>query len=182
MRTKKSKTGNKRNFRDYHSSDYGNEEEEDYGQDYEDENDDFGHENHIKESQRPRKSALDSGDSDFSAEDGAFKSSKRKVRKPDSNEEDKVASNEDTYEEEDPFSPEVDLILADKIVEDNPPQATGCKITDLYLLYNSNIFQLRGTSSLNNFSSVCRKVAQRVPCQIYGAILLAREVDVRAAA
>jgi hypothetical protein len=31
MRAKKPLTGNKRNFRDYHSSDYGNEEEEDYG-------------------------------------------------------------------------------------------------------------------------------------------------------
>lgn len=48
MRSKKTTTGNKRNFRDYHSSDYGNEEEEDYGQDYNDENDDFDNQNDIQ--------------------------------------------------------------------------------------------------------------------------------------
>jgi hypothetical protein len=36
----------------------------------------------------------------------------------------------DTIEEEDPFSPEVDLILADKIVEE--PAPSGCKITNRY--------------------------------------------------
>ncbi len=130
MRTKKTKTGSKRNFRDYHSSDYGNEEEEDYGQDYEEENDDFGHDTRIQESQRPRKTAIDSADSDFSADEAGFKSSKRKTKKPVTNNEDKVDSNEDTFEEEDPFSPEVDLILADKIVEENLAQAPGCKITN----------------------------------------------------
>ena len=45
MRLKKTTTSsNKRNFRDYHSSDYGNEEEEDYGQDYEDDLDEFDNE------------------------------------------------------------------------------------------------------------------------------------------
>ena len=62
---------------------------------------------------------IDSGDSDFSGDEGAFKSSKRKHKRPSSNQEDKLDSNEDTFEEEDPFSPEVDLILADKIVEEN---------------------------------------------------------------
>ena len=45
MRLKKTTTSsNKRNFRDYHSSDYGNEEEEDYGQDYEDDLDESDNE------------------------------------------------------------------------------------------------------------------------------------------
>jgi len=88
MRSKKSTTGNKRNFRDYHSSDYGNEEEEDYGQDYNDENDDFDNHKDSKQSLRPNRGALDSGDSDFSGEEGAFKSSKRKSKRPTSNQED----------------------------------------------------------------------------------------------
>ncbi len=70
-------------------------------------------------SQRPRKTAIDSADSDFSADEAGFKSSKRKTKKLVTNNEDKVDSNEDTFEEEDPFSPEVDLICADKIVEEN---------------------------------------------------------------
>jgi hypothetical protein len=71
---------------------------------------------------------IDSGDSDFSGDEaGAFKSSKRKHKRPSSNQEDKLDSSEDTYEEEDPFSPEVDLILTDKIVEE--PLPSGCKIT-----------------------------------------------------
>lgn len=56
MRSKRSKTGNKRNFRDYHSSDYGNEEEEDYGQELEEDNDDFDRDSRMKEAQRPRRS------------------------------------------------------------------------------------------------------------------------------
>lgn len=130
MRSKKTTTGNKRNYRDYHSSDYGNEEEEDYGQDYNDENDDFDNPNDIQQSQRPRRGAVDSADSDFSGEEGAFKSTKRKPKKSTANQEDKHQSNEDTYEEEDPFSPEVDLILADKVVEE--PVPAGCKITNRY--------------------------------------------------
>ena len=74
---------------------------------------------------------IDSGDSDFSGDEGgAFKSSKRKHKRPSSNQEDKLDSSEDTYEEEDPFSPEVDLILTDKIVEEALP--SGCKITFWY--------------------------------------------------
>ena len=128
MRSKKTSTGNKRNFRDYHSSDYGNEEEEDYGQDYNEDNDDFDNPNDIKQSQRPRKGPIDSADSDFSGDEGAFKSSKRKPKRTSANQEDKDDSSEDTFEEEDPFSPEVDLILADKIVKELAPQ--GCKITN----------------------------------------------------
>jgi hypothetical protein len=73
MRSKKTSTGNKRNFRDYHSSDYGNEEEEDYGQDYNDSHDEFDNPNDAKQSQRQRKGQVDSGDSDFSGDEGAFK-------------------------------------------------------------------------------------------------------------
>ncbi len=130
MRSKKTSTGNKRNFRDYHSSDYGNEEEEDYGQDYNDSHDEFDNPNDAKQSQRQPKGQVDSGDSDFSGDEGAFKSSKRKHRRTSANQEEKQSSGEDTVEEEDPFSPEVDLILADKIVED--PAPSGCKITNRY--------------------------------------------------
>ena len=55
MRSKKTSTGNKRNFRDYHSSDYGNEEEEDYGQDYNDSHDEFDNPNDAKQSKRQPK-------------------------------------------------------------------------------------------------------------------------------
>ena len=130
MRSKKTSLGNKRNFRDYHSSDYGNEEEEDYGQDYNDSHDEFDNPNDAKQQQRQPKGHVDSGDSDFSGDEGAFKSNKRKHRRTSVNQEEKQSSGEDTIEEEDPFSPEVDLILADKIVEE--PAPSGCKITNRY--------------------------------------------------
>ena len=92
-----------------------------------------------KKSHRSRRVAIDSADSDFSGDEDAYKASKRKNKKSSYNE-NKQESDEDTFEEEDPFSPEVDLILADRVVED--PVAPGCKITNRFK-FLSSLFSFR---------------------------------------
>jgi|LauGreDrversion4_2_1035121.scaffolds.fasta_scaffold34284_2 hypothetical protein len=118
-RKKTSKT-----FRDYHSSDYGNEEDdEDYGPDYEDD-DDMGN--------RPgRPSKRQTNHPDFEDSDSASRDDggKRRRQRYEESEGDHIDGDDDTYEDEDPFSPEVDIILADKQVEVSaPPQTSGTLI------------------------------------------------------
>jgi hypothetical protein len=59
MRTKK------KTFKDYHSSDYGNEEEEDYGQDYPEDEDDFDDANNPDNDDLRRRARAQSNESDF---------------------------------------------------------------------------------------------------------------------
>ena len=77
---------------------------------------------------------IDSADTDFSGEEDTYKASKCKNKKPSYNK-NKQESDEDKFEEEDPFSPEVDLILPDRVVDD--PIAPGCKITNRYSTDNN---------------------------------------------
>jgi ribonuclease E len=119
MSTSRSKR-NAKPYKDYHSSDYGIEEEEDYGQDYDEDEDDFGQDDdsHRPSRRTPGKRGADDGgrpcgkDSDDSDYEGGRRRKRRAKGEGDQHQEDD--DNEDTYEDEDPFSPDIDLILADK--------------------------------------------------------------------
>ena len=116
MRAKKS---TKKTYKDYRSSDYGNEdEEEDYGQDFREEEDDYGEEDqNADDGKRADSSEYESG------EDKGKRGHGRPRRRDTDGNDDR--NYEDTLEDEDPFSPDIDMILADKQMIDSQTSSTG---------------------------------------------------------
>lgn len=99
MRTKR------KNYDDYHSSDF------DYGED------DFNDGDEDDELEEDNDDRID--DSDVASEYGVNSADEKGTKKKASSRRKGVVEQEeeDTYEDEDPFSPEIDLILSDKQVE-----------------------------------------------------------------
>lgn len=106
----------KRKTYDYHSSDYGNE---DYGHD-EFEGDDFDDDELVGESDGDSAYGESGNERGPKQSHGTQKSIKSK------NQAENYVDEEESFEDEDPFSPEIEVILADKQVELSSAEAAQC--------------------------------------------------------